>query len=69
MLQEDDPVPCDVIVLGCADKTAGNCYIDTTELDGETNLKTRTAMETLHRKITADIPAAPQQVCLPLRIR
>eukprot|EP00667_Euglena_gracilis_P026202 EG_transcript_31345 len=37
VLHEDSPVPADVIVVATADKAGGLVYIDTAQLDGETN--------------------------------
>ncbi len=38
--------PCDLVFLASQDKIAATCYVDTCNLDGETNLKTYTAVET-----------------------
>lgn len=40
----DEEIPCDVMLLTSAD-SMGKTFIQTTNLDGETNLKTRTALE------------------------
>ena len=42
-LYSDEEVPADVVVLSTSD-TDGACYIETKNLDGETNLKVRTAI-------------------------
>lgn len=42
-LEENDEVPCDAVLLACSDP-AGNAYIQTTNLDGESNLKVRNAL-------------------------
>ncbi|KAJ0988935.1 hypothetical protein J5N97_007291 [Dioscorea zingiberensis] len=39
-LRENDEVPCDLILIGTSDPQ-GICYIETSALDGETDLKTR----------------------------
>ncbi|XP_047337355.1 phospholipid-transporting ATPase 2 isoform X2 [Impatiens glandulifera] len=39
-LRENDEVPCDLVLLGTSDPQ-GLCYIETSALDGETDLKTR----------------------------
>eukprot|EP00899_Mesostigma_viride_P002357 jgi/Mesvir1/12121/Mv00382-RA.2 len=39
-LKENDEVPCDLVVVGTSDP-AGLCYVETSALDGETDLKTR----------------------------
>ncbi|GJU38113.1 phospholipid-transporting ATPase 2 [Tanacetum coccineum] len=40
--RENDEVPCDLILLGTSEPQ-GVCYVETTALDGETDLKTRSA--------------------------
>ncbi|CAD6900941.1 unnamed protein product [Tilletia controversa] len=42
LLREDDQVPADIIILNSSDSD-GNAYIETKNLDGETNLKVRKA--------------------------
>ncbi|KAH8809491.1 phospholipid-transporting ATPase 1 [Flagelloscypha sp. PMI_526] len=42
LLREDDQVPADLLVLGTSDPT-GQCFLETKNLDGETNLKMRRA--------------------------
>jgi phospholipid-translocating ATPase len=42
-LEENDEVPCDCVILASSDAN-GNAYIQTTNLDGESNLKVRTAL-------------------------
>ncbi|XP_010481763.1 PREDICTED: phospholipid-transporting ATPase 2 [Camelina sativa] len=39
-LRENDEVPCDLVLLGTSDPQ-GVCYVETSALDGETDLKTR----------------------------
>lgn len=42
-LEKDDYVPCDIVVLGSSEDDAA-CFIETADLDGETNLKKRYAL-------------------------
>ncbi|KAE8716200.1 Phospholipid-transporting ATPase 2 [Hibiscus syriacus] len=39
-LRENDEVPCDLVLIGTSDPQ-GLCYVETSALDGETDLKTR----------------------------
>ncbi|XP_062093776.1 uncharacterized protein LOC133799798 [Humulus lupulus] len=39
-LRENDEVPCDLVLIGTSDPQ-GMCYVETSALDGETDLKTR----------------------------
>ncbi|KAI8558558.1 hypothetical protein RHMOL_Rhmol04G0104100 [Rhododendron molle] len=39
-LRENDEVPCDLVLVGTSDPQ-GLCYVETSALDGETDLKTR----------------------------
>ena len=43
-LEGNDPVPCDLLVLA-TDAKEGTCYIETRELDGESNLKIKMACD------------------------
>ncbi|XP_078379696.1 phospholipid-transporting ATPase IF-like isoform X2 [Oculina patagonica] len=40
---DDEEIPCDLVVMSC-DDAEGTCYITTANLDGETNLKVRSAL-------------------------
>ena len=44
LLKENDPIPADTIILSSSNSD-GSCYVETMNLDGETNLKTRAAVE------------------------
>ncbi|GMH87334.1 hypothetical protein TL16_g10823 [Triparma laevis f. inornata] len=44
-ISKDDPIPADMIILSTTDTHHGLCFIDTCNIDGETNLKTMNAME------------------------
>lgn len=61
VLMEDDPIPADVILLATADKMTGLAYIDTVQLDGETNMKSKESVEATHRALTAYLPVGAQQ--------
>eukprot|EP00667_Euglena_gracilis_P024364 EG_transcript_28006 len=56
VLHDDSPLPADIIVLATADKVAGLVYIDTVQLDGETNLKSKESVEFSHKALTAALP-------------
>ncbi|CAX42839.1 aminophospholipid translocase (flippase), putative [Candida dubliniensis CD36] len=43
-IRANEEVPADVIIISTSD-SEGNCYIETKNLDGESNLKTRTALK------------------------
>ena len=45
-LKTDDPIPCDMLILHTSD-AKGICYVETKNLDGETNLKIKTANKEL----------------------
>ncbi|KAJ9456213.1 Phospholipid-transporting ATPase tat-1 [Diplonema papillatum] len=38
------PIPCDLIIVATDAETKGVCYVETMDLDGETNLKPRSVM-------------------------
>ncbi|EST05026.1 P-type ATPase, A domain protein [Kalmanozyma brasiliensis GHG001] len=44
MLREDEQVPADIVVLNSSDPD-GNAYVETKNLDGETNLKVRKSLK------------------------
>ena len=43
LLRNDDPIPADVVILATSDAD-GACFVETKNLDGETNLKVRHAL-------------------------
>jgi len=45
-IREDEFAPADVLMLGCSDEN-GVCYVETKNLDGETNLK----IKNVHKEI------------------
>ena len=47
-IYNDDPVPADIVVISTSDPD-GACYIETKNLDGETNLKVRQALQSGRR--------------------
>ena len=46
MLLRDDQVPADIVVLSTSDPE-GMCYLETKNLDGETNLKPRKSVRAM----------------------
>ena len=42
LLGRDEEVPADVVVVACSNQS-GHCYVETVNLDGETNLKIKEA--------------------------
>ena len=45
-LTEDQPAPADLLIMNASEKN-GMCYIETKNLDGETNLKNKSAPKEL----------------------
>ncbi|MCJ1436635.1 hypothetical protein MMC27_006015 [Xylographa pallens] len=43
-IYNDDPIPADIVILSTSDPD-GACYVETKNLDGETNLKVRNALQ------------------------
>ena len=43
LLRNDDPIPADIVILATSDSD-GACFVETKNLDGETNLKVRHAL-------------------------
>lgn len=57
-LQNDDPIPADIVILSTSEPD-GLCFIETKNLDGETNLKIRRGLTaTKDLKTPADIERA-----------
>lgn len=52
-VQVDEIFPADLVMLTCSDDI-GCCYVETVQLDGETNMKTKTALPDLHSRFVAD---------------
>lgn len=42
-VRANEEIPADIVLLSCSDPE-GNCFVETKNLDGETNLKTRTSL-------------------------
>ena len=51
-VQKDEQIPADIVVLSTTDLEHGLCFIDTCNIDGETNLKTMNALEVSERSET-----------------
>ena len=49
--------PADLVLLGASDYRKGQCFIETKNLDGETNLKGKYVVEDLKEKIKSDSDA------------
>lgn len=50
-IEANETIPCDIVLLATGDPTAGVAYVQTINLDGESNLKTRYAkQETLSKE-------------------
>ncbi|KNC75458.1 hypothetical protein SARC_12017, partial [Sphaeroforma arctica JP610] len=43
-VEQDDPIACDLLCIATSDEN-GDCFVETAELDGETNLKLRVALK------------------------
>ena len=56
-LECDDIIPADIVLLNSSD-TNGICYIETANIDGETNLKQRVVAQG-----TMNLQRAREQVC------
>jgi P-type E1-E2 ATPase len=50
MLKEKEEVPADILILATSEEE-GRCFVETSNLDGETNLKRRTALEPVAKQI------------------
>jgi phospholipid-translocating ATPase len=53
LIKDDENVPADVVVLSTSEGD-GTCYIETKNLDGETNLKVRQGLKETHSLRTAE---------------
>eukprot|EP00930_Biecheleria_cincta_P043976 TRINITY_DN3016_c0_g1_i2.p1 TRINITY_DN3016_c0_g1~~TRINITY_DN3016_c0_g1_i2.p1 ORF type:complete len:1440 (-),score=275.35 TRINITY_DN3016_c0_g1_i2:30-3953(-) len=52
VVKKNEEVPADMVILGSSDAT-GRLFVETMNLDGETNLKGKAAVEKTHEKIFA----------------
>jgi phospholipid-transporting ATPase len=57
-VEVDSSVPADMVVTHSSDEDGGTVYVDTCSLDGETNLKVRTAVDELAAAVAARGPPA-----------
>ena len=48
-VEEDTYFPADIMLLSVADSPDGICYVETMNLDGETNLKMKKAVDATNR--------------------
>eukprot|EP00930_Biecheleria_cincta_P043977 TRINITY_DN3016_c0_g1_i3.p1 TRINITY_DN3016_c0_g1~~TRINITY_DN3016_c0_g1_i3.p1 ORF type:complete len:1427 (-),score=285.07 TRINITY_DN3016_c0_g1_i3:135-4358(-) len=66
VVKKNEEVPADMVVLGSSDAT-GRLYVETMNLDGETNLKGKAAVEKTQTEITAttsgDVEKIGKMVC------
>ncbi|KAL8270200.1 hypothetical protein Esti_005875 [Eimeria stiedai] len=56
-LHADEPVPADLVLLNCSDPY-GVAYVETMQLDGETNLKNKTCLPPVALRVMNDQDAA-----------
>jgi phospholipid-transporting ATPase len=62
IIKEDEPLPADLLPLYCSGE-GGNCYVSTANLDGETNLKLKTAPSATQAKFAeSEIKAGKKDV-------
>jgi magnesium-transporting ATPase (P-type) len=55
MIKSRETIPADIVILAVSEKTTtpqGLCYVETKSLDGETNLKLRSALPLTYDKVT-----------------
>ncbi|WAR60037.1 hypothetical protein PtB15_11B679 [Puccinia triticina] len=58
-LKNDEPVPADAIICATSDPEENVCFVETKNLDGETNLKARHALPALSHLRSAEACADP----------
>jgi phospholipid-translocating ATPase len=45
LVRDDEEIPCDMVLLASSDRATSGCYIETANIDGETDYKPRAAVQ------------------------
>eukprot|EP01006_Ploeotia_vitrea_P042438 TRINITY_DN66629_c0_g1_i1.p1 TRINITY_DN66629_c0_g1~~TRINITY_DN66629_c0_g1_i1.p1 ORF type:complete len:1318 (+),score=104.39 TRINITY_DN66629_c0_g1_i1:249-3956(+) len=61
LIKEDELIPADMLILATSDMEAGLCYVETANLDGETNLKPKESVEQCHLQLKPYLNEAHDQ--------
>eukprot|EP00340_Litonotus_pictus_P005602 CAMPEP_0170515458 /NCGR_PEP_ID=MMETSP0209-20121228/1890_1 /TAXON_ID=665100 ORGANISM="Litonotus pictus, Strain P1" /NCGR_SAMPLE_ID=MMETSP0209 /ASSEMBLY_ACC=CAM_ASM_000301 /LENGTH=599 /DNA_ID=CAMNT_0010799959 /DNA_START=408 /DNA_END=2204 /DNA_ORIENTATION=+ len=59
MVKKDETIPADLLILECSNEN-GLCFVDTKNLDGETNLKEKFINKTIKDSIMSNIEASKE---------